>query len=195
MEYIKLEEIEKAKQGSSIAIEKIFRAYNGLIKSSANKYFSVGLENDDLIQEAMIGLYKAIQGFDSQKKGNFTAFAKLCIKRQLISTIKAANRQKHKALNEGLWKDEISPEEISRSSDIVQVSPESLMVGKESIKELYDQINEKLSPLESKVLFLHAQGLDYETIGKKLNISKKTIDNSLQRTRKKLSNWDIAAFK
>lgn len=194
MEYIEVEEIEKAKQGSTQAIEKIFRAYNGLIKNCASRYFSVGLESDDLIQEAMIGLYKAIQNFDNQKEGNFTAFAKLCITRQLISTIKTANRQKHKALNESLWEDEILPEEISRSGESIKNSPENLLVEKEVLKELYDQIQKKLSPLESKVLLLHAQGFDYKTISAKLEITSKTVDNSLQRARKKLAHWDIAAY-
>ncbi|MGL5439417.1 MAG: sigma-70 family RNA polymerase sigma factor [Filifactoraceae bacterium] len=191
MDYIKNEDIEKAKFGNPQAIEKIFRTYNGLTKSCASRYFSVGLENDDLIQEAMIGLFKAIQSFDVGKKSNFTAFAKICITRQVISAIKMANAQKHRVLNESVREEKMDVDAIDVNNEKMQDSPEVIMMEKEILQEIYDKIKENLSPLELRVLLLYAQGMDYKSINKKLNISSKTVDNSLQRARKKLSNFNI----
>ena len=157
------------------------------------KYKSMGGENEDLIQEGMIGLIKAVRDFDETQKTSFSSFAELCVSRQMYSAIEASNRKKHLPLNSyvSLYEDSeqvgegrslplIDTIESSKEND-----PEVLYFGKEYTEAFAEQLKELLSPLENHVLYLHLMGTDYRTIAELLGKSPKSVDNALQRIKTK----------
>ncbi len=167
-----------AKQGDQGAIEQIVNQYKGLIRSLANKFYLVGGNKDDLLQEGMLGLFYAINGYDSTK-GAFPSFAKLCVTRQILDAVQRDGADKHKPLANYV--------EIQLIEDMVeQASPLQNLLQKEYAQKVATIIREHLTQTERKVLQLFAGGYTYEDIMKCTNKSYKAVDGALQRARKKL---------
>lgn len=192
--YSKIDETELvkiAKNKKSNAQEYLIRKYMYMIKSKASLYFIVGGSKQDIIQEGMIGIYKAIEDYDDSKKASFATFANLCVTRQIITAIKKANRKKHVPLNSYVSLNKLISDEGNNSLiDILKkektVNPEKLVVSREQRKHIEKQVGKLLSSLELNVFFLYLEGLSYKDIADKLLINNKSVDNALQRIKKKL---------
>ena len=182
----------KASNGDKIALEYIITKYKNFVKAKAKSYFLVGADKEDIIQEGMIGLYKAVRDFDGSKSNSFKCFAEICITRQIITAIKTATRQKHIPLNSYVSLNKpIYDEESDRTLlDIIATSivtdPEELIISKEELKNIENKMNELLSDLELEVLELYLNGKSYQYIADKLDRDVKSIDNALQRVKRKL---------
>lgn len=175
--------------------EEMFRRYMGVIRSKAHHYFLMGGDRDDIIQEGMIGLYKAIRDYRPEHDTLFRSFADLCITRQMITAIKMATRKKHQPLNSYVSLDQpISPNDENERSlfDIFDLlaeeSPEDQLLSNESLAAIQKQIQEILSPFEQEVLEQFVKGKQYQEIATTLGRTPKAIDNALQRIRKKLES-------
>ena len=187
--------IELYKEGSEIAIDFLFDKYKNLVRKKAKAMFIVGGDNDDLIQEGMIGLYKAIRDYDESKDASFRTFSSMCINRQMCTAVTTSNRKKHSPLNEYISLDmpvkSEKAEESTRLSDMlysaVEQNPEELFIDKESTDFIESKIGNVLSTYERQVLLLQMEGLDYVKIADKLGKTAKSVDNALQRIRNKLS--------
>lgn len=186
--------IRKLREGETAITDFIVNKYKGMVKKKAKAMFLLGGENDDLIQEGMIGLFKAIQNYDLRQEMSFASFADLCVSRQMSTAIKLSNRQKHKPLNSyiSLYQSEDENEEEAHIPLIDQLqnakdnNPEDLFLDKEYFKSMEEKLRERLSEFESRVLHLHLLGEDYRTIAKLLDKSPKSIDNALQRIKQKV---------
>lgn len=172
------------------AMEYLLKKYLGMVRKEARRFFLIGADEEDLIQEGMIGLFKAICDYDLDKDTDFALFSNVCIVRQMLTAVTASNRQKHTPLNSYI--SIYAPLEESESNITVQETlgeevsnPEQLLISQEQIEELWTQIDKRLSTLERKVLELYLEGDSYEVIAAKLEKSKKSIDNAVQRIRKK----------
>lgn len=182
-----------AKQGNKEDLEYILNKYKELVNMKVSKYFIIGAEREDIVQEGMIGLYKAIKNFEDDKQNSFKSFANLCIERQLITAIKTSNRQKHMPLNSSLSlntpvyenDDDISLMELFNSK--VAEDPLDTITKKEYYKIVGNKIDENLSDFEKKVLTRFAAGESYVKIAEKLDAPVKSVDNAIQRIRKKAS--------
>ena len=174
------------------AMDYMLNRYKYLVRKKAKALFLIGGDKDDLIQEGMIGLYKAIRDFNYEKSTTFKAFAELCITRQIITAIKTATRQKHIPLNSYVSLDKpIYDEESERTLMDVIMSPlsddpEHLMINQEEYSHLEEKMTEVLSELEQQVLALYLEGRSYHEISELLNRHVKSIDNALQRVKRKL---------
>ena len=166
--------------------------YKNFVRVKAKSYFLIGADREDIIQEGMIGLYKAIRDFDETKAHSFRSFAEVCITRQIITAIKTATRQKHIPLNTYVSLSKpIYDEESERTLlDIITASmvtnPEELIISKEELKNIEDKINKLLSELEQEVLGLYLNGKSYQEIADIIGKEPKSIDNALQRVKRKL---------
>lgn len=186
------EMVKKAKQGNEEALDYIINKYKDVVNMKVSKYFMVGAEKEDIIQEGLIGLYKAIKSFDSNNENSsFKTFANICIERQLITAIKTSNRQKHMPLNSYLSLN-MSAYEDDEADTVIDVldsntteDPLDTITKKEYYIAVEDAIDKSLSPFEKKVLQRFAQGESYIQIADKLNTPVKSIDNAIQRIRKK----------
>lgn len=180
--------IQKLRQGDSNIIDYLMDKYKNTVRKEANAMYLLGGENDDLIQEGMIGLFKAVQDYDLDKETSFFSFAKLCITRQMYSAIEASKRKKHGPLNSYISLYEPG-EDQNTLLDTMEAggdsNPEELMVSREYVRILESRLEESLSDLENRVLYLHLRGTDYKTIAKLLDRSPKTVDNALQRIKSK----------
>ena len=184
--------ISEIKQGNEQALTFLLEKYKDLVNSKVGKYFIIGAEKEDIIQEGMIGLYKAIRNFDNCKQNTFKTFANICVERQLITAIKSSNRQKHKPLNTYLSlntsaydNDEDGTELMDTfNSDTIEDPLETIMK-KEYFEEIQNTMHKSLSKFENQVLEKYIQGDSYEVIAKKLDTPVKSIDNAIQRIRKK----------
>lgn len=183
-----------AKHGNKEDLEYIFNKYKELVNMKVSKYFIIGAEREDIVQEGMIGLYKAIKNFEDDKQNSFKSFANLCIERQLITAIKTSNRQKHMPLNSSLSlntpvyendDDDVSLMELFNSK--IAEDPLDTITKKEYYKIVGNKIDESLSDFEKKVLTRFAAGESYVKIAEKLDAPVKSIDNAIQRIRKKAS--------
>ncbi|WP_128896451.1 RNA polymerase sporulation sigma factor SigH [Longirhabdus pacifica] len=190
------EEIVKAVQEGNVeALEYLINKYKNFVRSKARSYFLIGADKEDIVQEGMIGLYKSIRDFRGDKLSSFKAFAELCITRQIITAIKTATRQKHIPLNSYVSLDKpIYDEESDRTLlDVICGSkisnPEELMISKEEYSGLEDKMEELLSSLERKVLMLYLEGRSYQEIAVDLKRHVKSIDNALQRVKRKLERY------
>ena len=174
----------RASEGDKIALEYIITKYRNFVKAKAKSYFLIGADKEDIIQEGMIGLYKAVRDFDGSKTNSFKCFAEICITRQIITAIKTATRQKHIPLNSYVSLNKpIYDEESDRTLlDIIATS----IVSKEELKNIESKMNELLSDLELEVLELYLNGKSYQFIADKLKRDVKSIDNALQRVKRKL---------
>lgn len=180
--------IRKYRDGDKQIIDYIMEKYKNLVRKEANAMFLLGGENDDLIQEGMIGLFKAVQDYDTEKEASFHSFARLCVTRQMYSAIEASKRKKHSPLNSyvSLYdKNEEQSSLIETMEDNGQSNPEDLLISREYVTILENRLEESLSALEKRVLYLHLLGTDYKTIANLLDKSPKTIDNALQRIKGK----------
>lgn len=187
--------VSEAKDGNTIALEFLINKYKNFVKAKARSYFLIGADREDIIQEGMIGLYKAIRDFKGDKLSSFRAFAELCITRQIITAIKTATRQKHIPLNSYVSLNKpIYDEDSDRTLlDILSGSkitdPEELMINREEYHDIEFKMGEILSDLEWKVLTLYLEGKSYQEIAEELERHVKSIDNALQRVKRKLERY------
>lgn len=187
--------VEAVRNGDSIALEYLINKYKNFVRAKARSYFLIGADREDIVQEGMIGLYKAIRDYKEDKLSSFKAFAELCITRQIITAIKTATRQKHIPLNHYVSLDKpIYDEDSDRTLlDVIcgtRVSdPEELIINKEEFSGLEDKMSEILSDLERKVLMLYLDGRSYQEIAVDLKRHVKSIDNALQRVKRKLEKY------
>ncbi len=180
--------IEQMREGDSGIIDYLMEKYKNTVRKEANAMYLLGGENDDLIQEGMIGLFKAVQDYDPEQRTSFFSFAKLCITRQMYSAIEASRRKKHGPLNSYVSLYELGEDESKLMDMMVaggESNPEELFVSREYVRILQNRLEESLSDLESRVLYLHLMGTDYKTIARLLDKSPKTVDNALQRIKNK----------
>ena len=187
------EEIVKlAKNGDEFATEYLISKYKNFVRVKAKSYFLVGADREDIIQEGMIGLYKSIRDFRADKLSSFRAFAELCITRQIITAIKTATRQKHIPLNSYISLNKpIYDEDSDRTMlDILSgtkvTDPEEVFISHELSGDLREKIQQNLSELESQVLMSYLEGKSYQEMAKELNRHVKSIDNALQRVKRKI---------
>ena len=183
--------ISLIKADDKYALDFIIEKYKDLVNMKVSKYFIIGAEKEDIIQEGMIGLFKAIQGFDSTKQNSFKTFANMCIERQLITAIKTSNRQKHMPLN-GYLSLNTAAYEDDEDTTVLEVfdshqteDPLDTITKKEYYKRVEDAIDKNLSDFEKKVLEKYIQGESYIDIATKLDTPVKSVDNAIQRIRKK----------
>ena len=183
--------ISLVKADDKYALDFIIEKYKDLVNMKVSKYFIIGAEKEDIIQEGMIGLFKAIQGFDSTKQNSFKTFANMCIERQLITAIKTSNRQKHIPLNGYLSLNTAAYDE-DEDTTVLEVfdshqteDPLDTITKKEYYRRVEDAIDKNLSDFEKQVLARFIKGESYVTIAEKLDTPVKSIDNAIQRIRKK----------
>jgi RNA polymerase sporulation-specific sigma factor len=187
--------IEMVHQGESEALDFLIKKYRNFVRAKARSYFLIGADKEDIVQEGMIGLYKAIRDYKEDKLTSFKAFAELCITRQIITAIKTATRQKHIPLNSYVSLDKpIYDEESDRTLlDVITgakiTNPEELIINREEFDSMEDKMAELLSDLERKVLSLYLDGQSYQEISEELNRHVKSIDNALQRVKRKLERY------
>ncbi|HHY45225.1 MAG TPA: RNA polymerase sporulation sigma factor SigH [Firmicutes bacterium] len=189
------EVVEIARAGSVLAQEYLINKFRSFVRAKARSYFLIGADREDIIQEGMIGLYKAIRDFRSDKLASFKAFAELCITRQIITAIKTATRQKHIPLNSYVSLNRpIYDEDSDRTLlDIMPgtqvLDPEELVINTEEIGSMETKITEILSDLEWQVLNSYLDGKSYLEIAQDLDRHVKSIDNALQRVKRKLERY------
>ncbi|MCM3170114.1 RNA polymerase sporulation sigma factor SigH [Peribacillus frigoritolerans] len=178
--------------GDSESLAFLINKYQNFVRAKTRPYFLVGADKEDLVQEGMIGLYKAIRDFREDKVASFKAFAELCITRQIITAIKTATRQKHVPLNsyvsldKPLYDEESNYTLMDRISGEKITNPEALFINQEKANDIELKIAELLSDLERSVLTLYMDGQSYVEISEELNTHVKSIDNALQRVKRKL---------
>ncbi|MDW7739576.1 MAG: RNA polymerase sporulation sigma factor SigH [Bacillota bacterium] len=187
--------VMEAKNGDIIALEFLINKYKNFVKAKARSYFLIGADREDIIQEGMIGLYKAIRDFRGDKLSSFRAFAELCITRQIITAIKTATRQKHiplnsyVSLNKPIYDEDSDRTLLDILSGTKITDPEELMINREEYNDIEFKMGEILSELEWKVLTLYLEGKSYQEIAIDLNRHVKSIDNALQRVKRKLERY------
>jgi RNA polymerase sporulation-specific sigma factor len=187
--------VELAQQGEQSAVEYLVDKYRNFVRAKARSYFLIGADKEDIIQEGMIGLFKAIRDYRTDKLTSFRAFAELCITRQIITAIKTATRQKHIPLNSYISLNKpIYDEESDRTlMDILSTTkianPEEIIISREEFIFIERKMGEILSSLEWKVLMAYLEGKSYQEIAVELKRHVKSIDNALQRVKRKLEKY------
>lgn len=188
--------IRKAKQGDETSLELLLAKFKPLACKIARKYFLAGQDEEDLYQEAMIGLFKAEQSFNEAAGQDFKSFATLCINRQIQTAVKNSNRKKNKILNESISLNNQGGIDVYESDDEEQLYfiipsssplPDDELIYKEKVNEIKNAIDQKLSTYERKVLSLYLKGLSYKEMGQFLEKETKSIENCLSRIKSKLS--------
>ena len=185
--------IHRLRNGETAITDYIMDKYKHVVRKKAKAMYLLGGENDDLIQEGMIGLFKAVRDYDESQETSFYSFAELCISRQIYTAIKLSQRQKHMPLNSyiSLYSQGEDNEEdrqtplIEKLQTVKDNNPEELFLDKEYFSAMEQELKQKLSDLESRVLHLHLMGEDYRSIARLLDKSPKSIDNALQRIKQK----------
>ncbi|MDR4950455.1 RNA polymerase sporulation sigma factor SigH [Neobacillus cucumis] len=186
--------IEKIHNGESEHLDYIIKKYKYLVRSITNKYFLIGAEKEDLFQEGMIGLYKAIRDFRVGKMNSFVSFVDLCVNRQIITAIKTSTRKKHSplnsytSLNRSLYEGEGSVTLLDVLPGPSKEDPAQKMIEKEMKTELENKLSKLLSDLEGKVLMLYLEGLSYVEMAKELKTHIKSVDNALTRVKRKIES-------
>lgn len=186
--------IALAKRGNADAYDRLVRRYYGFVRLKASSYFLAGGDSDDLIQEGLVGLYKAIRDYRTDRESSFRNFAELCITRQIITAVKTATRNKHTPLNQYV---SFSSTPAGSSSDVEPTldemiagstvhDPVNQVISSEELRALVACISTSLSELESRVLSLYLDGRSYEEVGQRLGCDCKTVDNALQRVKRKV---------
>ena len=194
-EYNNLEDneiITKIKKGDKKALNYLLDKYTDVVSMKAGKYFIVGAEKEDIIQEGLIGLFKAIKSFNPEKQSSFKTFANLCVERQLQTAIKSSTRQKHMPLNSYLSLN-ISAYDENEDTSLLEVfetentaeDPLDIVTKKEYYNFVEDRVEETLSDFEKQVLHRYTNGESYTQIAERLNAPVKSVDNAIQRIRKK----------
>ncbi len=185
--------IALAKQGDPTAYDRIVRRYYGFVRLKASSYFLTGGDSDDLIQEGLVGLYKAVRDFRTDRESSFRNFAELCITRQIITAVKTATRNKHTPLNQYVsfssspaasGEGEPTLEEVIAGPGVHD--PVNQVISSEELRALVACLSTVLSELESRVLSLYLDGWSYEQVGERLDCDTKTVDNALQRVKRKV---------
>jgi RNA polymerase sporulation-specific sigma factor len=187
--------VAMAKQGRSEAYDALIRRYKGFVRLKASSYFLLGGESEDLIQEGLVGLYKAIRDYRSDRESSFRNFAELCITRQIITAVKTATRNKHTPLNQYVSFSQ-SPAAAGDSDTTLDEilpgptanDPVNQVIATEELSSLVACLGRVLSDLESRVLSLYLDGHSYEVVAQRLDCDTKTVDNALQRVKRKVSN-------
>lgn len=185
--------IEKAKKGDNSSMDYLLKEYSSLVRKKALGLFLIGADKDDLLQEGMIGLFKAILSYDEKRESSFDTFAALCINRQMFSAIKGANRNKHKLLNEyiSIYRDEDQADEKEHMDIAIpdeKFNPEIIVTETESLENLESIMHERLSSMENKVLDMLIEGHTIAFMSKSLEKDAKSIDNAIQRIKSKVRN-------
>ena len=190
--------IVRYRDGDTEAMDFIFERYKHLVRKKAKAMFLAGGDNDDLIQEGMIGLYKAIRDYHTDREASFATFASMCINRQMITAVAASNLKKNMPLNTYVSYDmPAGGDEDSdmRLVDILQsqteLNPEKLLIDKEHNRDLKSRLKEVLSTFEQQVLTYYLEGMDYTAIAKKMQKPPKSVDNALQRIRSKAARLGL----
>lgn len=183
-----------AKEGNDRATEYIIKKYMGFVRTKYKSYFLIGADREDVMQEGMIGLYKAIRDFDITKNVMFKTFAELCITRHIITAVKSTTRKKHIPLNGYVSLDEPETDYTYYESsnfwnEQKSLDPEQIMIEKENVKGMEGKIDELLSPFEAQVLMFYLSGYSYSKIAVIMGKEPKSIDNALQRLKKKLEKF------
>lgn len=187
--------VRSARDGGTGALDYLIHKYKNFVRAKARSYFLVGADREDIIQEGMIGLYKAIRDFRSDRLSSFRAFAELCITRQMITAIKTATRQKHVplnsyvSLNRPIYDEDSERTLLDVLSGTKVTDPEELMINKEEFGDIEQKMGEILSDLEWKVLMAYLDGKSYQEIACDLKRHVKSIDNALQRVKRKLEKY------
>jgi RNA polymerase sporulation-specific sigma factor len=187
--------VEAVRNGDNESLEYLIHKYRNFVRAKARSYFLIGADREDIVQEGMIGLYKSIRDFREDKLTSFKAFAELCITRQIITAIKTATRQKHIPLNSYVSLDKpIYDEDSDRTLlDVICAArvtdPEELVIHQEEFDDIEVTMSELLSDLERKVLMLYLDGRSYQEIAVDLDRHVKSIDNALQRVKRKLEKY------
>ena len=187
--------VRLAQQADGTALEYLLNKYKNFVRSKARSYFLIGADHEDIVQEGMIGLYKAIRDFREEKLTSFRAFAELCITRQIITAIKTATRQKHiplnsyVSLNKPVYDEDSERTLIDVMSTEVVASPEDLLLDREKHDYLEQKMNETLSDLEWEVLNSYLQDKSYHEIAHDLRRHVKSVDNALQRVKRKMEKF------
>ncbi len=186
------EVVLEAKEGNARAQEYLITKYENFVKAKAKSYFLIGADKEDIYQEGMIGLYKAIRDFKPDKLTTFKAFAELCVRRQIITAIKTATRQKHiplntyVSLNKPIYEEESDRTLLDIISGLKITDPEELVISQEQMEHIEKKIEKSLSSLEMEVLTSYLDGKSYQEIACDLDRHAKSIDNALQRVKRKL---------
>jgi RNA polymerase sporulation-specific sigma factor len=182
-----------AKEGKPDAYDAIVRRYRGFVRLKASSYFLLGGEPDDLIQEGLLGLYKAVRDYRSDRESSFRNFAELCITRQIITAVKTATRNKHTPLNQYVSFSQSPAANGESDSTLDEVlpgpsvsDPVNQVIASEELESLVSCLSSVLSELESRVLSLYLDGYSYEVIGERIDCDTKTVDNALQRVKRKV---------
>ncbi|ACV59732.1 RNA polymerase sporulation sigma factor SigH [Alicyclobacillus acidocaldarius] len=187
--------VEAVHRGDTDALDYLIHKYKNFVRAKARSYFLIGADREDIVQEGMIGLYKSIRDFRGDKLSSFKAFAELCITRQIITAIKTATRQKHIPLNSYVSLDKpIYDEDSDRTLlDVIctvrVADPEELIINQEEFDDIEGKMSELLSDLERQVLMLYLDGRSYQEIAVDLARHVKSIDNALQRVKRKLEKY------
>ena len=180
--------------GDREAEEVLVERYMRLVRTCARPLFLAGGDNGDLVQEGMLGLLSAIRQFDPNDGTSFRTFAEHCVRMRLYSAIKSASRLKHLPLNNGVSLEQLSedsPMQLSAIPDVLRCDPEEMVLARERTEELYSELAQCLSKLEKQVLVLYLDGLSYREIASSLRKEEKSIDNAVQRIRRKLARNPI----
>lgn len=184
--------IRKIKSGDNDAQEHLLKKYQEIVNMKVSRYFIIGAEKEDIVQEGLIGLYKAIKSFDPEKQNSFKSFANLCVERQLITAIKSSNRQKHMPLNSYLSLNMSAYDDYDDDTSIYDIfdaniieDPLDTITKKEYYKSVENIIEKSLSTFEKNVLNELVNGSSYTAIAQKLDSPVKSVDNAIQRIRKK----------
>lgn len=185
--------VERARKGDTKAQEILIIRYKNFVRSKARSYFLIGADREDIVQEGMIGLFKAMRDYQPDRFSSFKSFAELCIKRQIITAIKTATRQKHIPLNSyvSLNKPVFDDESDRTLFDVMshngkELNPEHLVIKREELTRIEEKMGEVLSDLEWRVLNAYLDGKSYQEISVEMNKHVKSVDNALQRVKKKL---------
>ena len=186
--------LARIRQGDEDAERLLYDRYKQLVRSRAHSYFLIGADHEDLVEEGMIGLYKAVCEYDESKAASFKSFAELCVTRQILSAIKQATRKKHGPLNNyvSLNRSETTDGDLTLLDTVRSLSvadPEDVVIGRENFEQLVQHLSKVLSPMEQRVLNLYLCGYSYPQIASKLEKPSKSIDNAMQRVKRKLEGF------
>ena len=187
--------VAEAQTSDGTALEFLLNKYKNFVRSKARSYFLIGADHEDIVQEGMIGLYKAIRDFRPDRLASFRAFAELCITRQIITAIKTATRQKHiplnsyVSLNKPIYDEESDRTLMDVFAEDTLSNPESMFIDREDLTVIREKIGEMLSELEKQVLDLYMDGKSYQEISEEMGRHVKSIDNALQRVKRKLTKY------
>lgn len=182
--------VRLAQSGNKEALECIILRYRSLVYSKSKSYFLAGADDDDIIQEGLIGLYNAVMKFNVDKFPFFKVFASICVKRRMLTAVREASRKKHSPLNSYVSLDNSDEDSDASFMNLIPAgdaqNPEAILIDRENINGMEYKINQTLSEFELEVLFYYLEALSYQEIAKKLNKDSKAVDNAIQRIKKKL---------